>query len=246
MSFRKPLVYLVLGPAGSGRREVLADLLESGAADGAPAVLLHEGEPPSAADGRLGLPGRWRWTPERGIEAAVPPGAPVVFLVGDGRGNPVDQVEACRDWIASGDAELARILCVVDCRLASGQPALGAWFEACVHFSDVVLLNRREGVPNKWVGDFRARYEKKFYPCLFEIVKDGRVDNPARVLVPEARRMSQAFDVEPGWEGVVDEDDDEEEDEDEDGPPAGEPYFERRQGGRRVIELPDIAKFLPK
>lgn len=239
----KPLVYLVLGPSGSGRREVLADLLEAAAEGSEPAVLLYEGELPAAADARLGRLARWRWTPQLAIAADPPSGAALLFLVCDGRGNPVDQVEASRDWIASRGAALARILCVVDCRLASAEPVLGAWFEACVHFSDVVLLSRREGVPNKWIREFRARFEKKFYPCLFEFVKDGRVDNPARVLAHEARRMSQAFDEEPAPAGP--DGGDEAPDEEGDEPPAEDPYFARRQGGRRVIELPDIAKFLP-
>ena len=69
--------------------------------------------------------------------------------------------------------ELARVLCVVHCALAEKHPALLAWYDACVHFSDVVLLQRREGVANKWVSDFLKHYQDQFMPCLFETVKAG-------------------------------------------------------------------------
>jgi hypothetical protein len=65
------------------------------------------------------------------------------------------------------------------------------------------------GRPNKWIGDFKGKFEHKFYPCLFEFVKEGRVKNPALVLAPVARRMSHVFD-EQEWI-AEDEDDDEEE-----------------------------------
>ena len=41
--------------------------------------------------------------------------------------------------------------------------ALLAWYDACVHFSDVVLLQRREGVANKWVSDFLKHHEDQLH-----------------------------------------------------------------------------------
>ena len=50
----KPLVYLILGVAGSGRREVVADLLEGGLGAGERAlVLLSDGERAADRDARL-------------------------------------------------------------------------------------------------------------------------------------------------------------------------------------------------
>lgn len=236
-------MYLVLGAAGSGRREVLADLIEGGLVEGdRPAVLVSEGEPADAADARL--PGflRWRLLPGAGIEAEFPGDATHVFIVTDGRGNPVDQIEAFKAWLAERACEVARVICVVDCRLAERNPRLFAWFEACVHFSDVVLLSRREGVPNRWIGDFRKKFEDRFYPCIFEYVREGRVGNPALVLAPVARRMSHVFD-EAEW--IVENDDEDAEDGDEEEmKPEEDPYLERRAGGRRVKEIPDIRDFL--
>ena len=247
----KPLVYLILGAAGSGRREIVADLIEGGLAEGDRAsVLLSGAEVPDAFDTKLPGLARWTWTGE-GIDGTLPAEATHVFFVTDGRRNPVDQLEAGQAWLAAQGGELARILCVVNCQLAEKHPPLLAWYEACVHFSDVVLLTRREGVANKWLSDFRAHFDGQFYPCLFELVKGGRVKNPALVLDPLARRMTHAFDAEPDWiftdeKGeVIEEDEESEGDEEVEVTAAVEPYFVRDAAQRREKKIPDVAKFLP-
>jgi len=118
-----------------------------------------------------------------------------------------------------------------------------------VHFSDVVLLNRREGVENRWISDFQKRYAERFYPCLFEFVKKGQVTNPLVVLEPQARRISQYFEEseEPVVEGLIieaDTPDSDDEDANEDGGAAEDFYLARRAGGRRLHEIPDIAKYI--
>jgi len=248
----KPLVYLVLGPTGSGRREVLADLIEGGLAEGERAfVLLPQAEPAGPEDARLPNAGRWKAL-ESGIAAEFPAEITHVFVVSDGRRNPVEQLEAFKLWIDANGAELGRILCVVNCRLAEMNPPLQAWFDACLHFSDVALLNRREGVANKWFSDYVARCERLFHPCLFEIVKAGRVKNPALVLDPQARRVSHAFDAEQDWlvtDGEGDEIDEQDEAENEDEveiAPEEDPYLIRDATGRHAKRIPDIAKYLDK
>ena len=254
----KPLVYLVLGTAGAGRRDILADLIAGGLVEGdRAAVLLSDSETPAAADARLPGLARWTWHADaRVIAAELPADATHVFLVADGRRNPVDQLEAFRPWCEAAGAELARVFCVVDCALAEKTPALLPWFEACVHFSDIVLLTRREAVANKWLSDFQTHFKKQFLPCLFELVKSGRVKNPALVLTPEARRMSHAFDAEPDWiftnaDGIeFGEDDDEavadngKADEEITAEPAVDEYFVRDAAGKRVKKIPDVGKFL--
>ncbi len=254
MAAEKPLVYLLLGSPGSGRREVLADLLDGGLDEGdRPAVLLPAAEPPAEADLRLGTPERWRWEEGR-IEAAVPAGADRVFFVADGRRNPVDQLEAFKLWLPGQGLELGRVICVVDCAFASAHPQLQPWFDACIHFSDVVLLNHRDGVPNKWLSDFQSRYKDQCFPCLFEFVKKGRVHNPRLILEPLALRISHAFDAEPDWV-ILDEDGEEiEADAEDEGGAEGEeevelvakedPYFVRWSSGRREKELPNLEKYL--
>lgn len=247
---QKPLIYLILGATGSGRREVLADLIEGGLGDGeTAAVLLSADEPAEAVEERLPQIARWRWTGEF-IEGALPAGATTVFFVTDGRTNPVDQIEVFKAWLEAQGGELARVLCVVNCQLAAAHSALRAWYEACVHFSDVVLLNRREGVENKWMSDFQGHFKDQFMPCLFEMVKAGRVKNPRLILDPQARRLSHVFDEEQDWiftdaEGTeIDEEEETEGDEEVEATLEEDPYFERLNGGRRAKEIPDVRKYL--
>ena len=247
----KPLVYLILGATGSGRREVIPDLIEGGLDEtDRPAVMLSSAEAAQEADATLPNVSRWAWT-EGTIAGTLPANATHVFFITDGARNPVDQIEVFKAWLEAQGGELGRVLCVINAQLATRQPALLPWFEACIHFSDVVLLNRREGVENKVMSDFLNHFKKQFYPCLLEMVKDGRVKNPALVLEPQARRMSHAFEDEPNWiftnaEGEeIDEQEEVEDGDDEiEAKPEEDPYFERRTGGRRVKEIPDIAKYL--
>ncbi len=247
----KPLVYLFLGAPGSGRREIVADLIADGLGeDERAAVLLPADEPGSPDDARLPGLARWQWA-DGTLAAEFPTGATHVFFITDGARNPVDQIEAFKPWLEASGAELARIVCVVHSQLAERHPALLAWYEACVHFSDVVLLHRREGVENKWLSDFLGHFKKQHLPCLFELVKEGRVKNPPLILEPQARRVSQVFDEEQDWiftneEGEELDEDEVTADEDEEvsAKPAEDPYLARRLGGRRVKEIPDIAAYL--
>jgi len=259
MSSEKPLVYLILGAAGSGRREVLADLIDGGLAEGDQAVvLLSSGETASEHDAKLGAVESWTWT--EGVVVApdylLADGVTHAFVVTDGRSNPIDQIEAFKTWIEENGGELGRVITVVNCQLAEKNKQLLAWYEACIHFSDIVLLARRDGVANKWLSDFQNRFKDQFYPCLFEFVKGGRVKNPALILDPQPRRLSHYFD-EPEWlvEGQDAEDDIEMGEGDDDEPSEGDeeevevtqaedPYMERLAGGHRIKVLPDIAKFL--
>jgi hypothetical protein len=248
----KPLVYLILGAPGSGRRDVLADLIEGGLAEGdRAAVMISDAEGPADADGKLANTTRWTWLDDGAISGTLPNGATHVFFIADGRRNPVDQVEAFKPWVEAQGGEVGRVICVINSQLAEKHASLLAWFEACVHFSDVVLLNKREGVENKWMSDFLGHFKKQFFPCLFEMVKDGRVKNPALILEPQARRMTHVFDEDQDWiftnaegEEIDEQEETENDDEEIEAKPEVDPYFERRNGGRRVREIPDIAKFL--
>lgn len=247
----KPLVYLILGAAGSGRRAVLADLIEGGLAEGdRAAVMVSAGEGASAADERLPALSRWEWRDEF-IIGTRPEGATQVFFVSDGAHNPVEQIEVFKMWLDAQGGELARVICIVNSQLAEKNPPLLAWFEACVHFADVVLLNKREGVDNKWMSGFLAHFKKLYYPCLFEPVKDGHVKNPALILDPQPRRMTHVFDAEQDWiftnaEGeVIDEQEETKDGEEEvEAKQEEDPYFVRDAAGRRAKRLPDIAKYL--
>lgn len=248
----KPLVYVILGVVGSGRREILADLVEGGlGGEARPVVFLSDREPADPAEARLGEVGRWTWN-DGVIAAEVPAGATHLFFVTDGRSNPVDQVEALKPWIEGNGAELGRVVTVVHCSFAERHHEMLAWYDACIHFSDVALLNRREGVANKWLSDFRRRYEDAFIPCLFEFVKGGHVKNPALVLEPQPRRVSHYFEEDADWvvTGLESGSDDEDEavdgvDEEVEVTEAVDPYMALDAAGRRAKRIVDVAKLLP-
>jgi hypothetical protein len=212
--------------------------------------VLAEGETPDPADATLSALGEvatWRWTEAKEIDVELPAAADKIFFFAHGRQNPVDQVEAFKMWLEETQpAELGRILTVVNCRLAELNPPLLAWYDACAHFSDVLLLNHREGVANKWISDFQARYKDQFYPCVIELVRAGKVRNPVLLLEPHPLRISHVFEDEADWIAADDSDKeggDESEDEVE-MKQAEDPYFARFDSGRRLKEIPKIEKFI--
>jgi len=168
-----------------------------------------------------------------------------IFIVADGLADPADVVESFYEWLQGSEYELARVICVVDCLRAQNNGKLMAWYDCCIHFSDVVLLANRDGVSNKWIDTFKERYTKRYYPCLFEFVKKGRVANPSLILAYEVRRMTKLFD--DADEFVFDDDDDDEEEdqpfegeEANAGDPSKDPFLARRGSGKRQNPVPDI------
>src|SRR5215207_1878369 len=157
----KRLLYLILGAAGSGRSDVIVDLINDGLGEtDRAAVMLPASEQDwSGIEAKLPRVTQWKWE-EGAIVGKLPEDATHVFFVTDGRRNPVDQIEVFKAWLEAQGGELARVICVIDSQLAAKHSALLAWFEACVHFSDIVLLNKREGLENKWVSDFLGHFKK--------------------------------------------------------------------------------------
>jgi hypothetical protein len=236
-------LYFILGSAGAHRRAVLADLIGEGLMPEArPAVLLSEAEAPAESDALLARTGavvaRWKWA-KPDLEFDLPEGATHVFLVADGRSNPVDQLEALREWLLMrGEVQLARVIFVADAALLHSQPKLEPWYDACAHFADVLLLTRVEGIDQKWINGFERRYRDQHYPFLFEVARRDVVKNPAVMLVPEARRVAQVFDEDIPLADETDE-------EIEAAMAENDKYFARTRGGTRVEEIPRIATYLP-
>ncbi|MGE9297418.1 MAG: GTP-binding protein [Puniceicoccales bacterium] len=189
-------VYFILGAEGAGRREIVRDLIEGDFDDDETVfVAMHESEPATPADEQLAARAQNRITRYNELASLQPPTeARAIFIIASGRTNPLDSVEAFKDWLEYAGHELARIITVVHCQLVYRHAKLAQWYRACIHFSDVVLLNRRQDIPNKWFADFREPYDQERFPCLFELVKKGRVTNPALILEPQPRRLSLAFD----------------------------------------------------
>ncbi|MFT3828449.1 MAG: hypothetical protein QM691_01960 [Opitutaceae bacterium] len=236
-------LYFILGSAGARRRAVLADLLEGLLPTDRAAVLLSDTESPDpAGDAALAKSGatiaRWTWAkPE--MEFEVPVEATHAFLVADGRGNPVDQVEALRELLlVRSDLRLARVMFVADAALLHAHPEMQPWYDACAHFADVVVLTKPEGLPQKWVGAFEKRYREQYFPFLFEVLRREQLKNPAALLVPEARRVAQVFDEDIALA-------DESDEEIEAAMAENDKYFARKRGGSRVELIPEIAAVLP-
>ncbi len=245
-------VYFILGTPGSGRRSIVRDLIENGLGpDDRALVLVAESEAPDPADAKLaGLKNtevrRWAWTGPTLPPVELPAGATIFFLA-DAQANQLDQLEALKPWLEEHGAELARIFCTVDCQLAEKNPVLRQWFDACIHFADVVFLTRREGLANKWLSDFISHFKAQRFPCHFVQVKTkGDLATPLVWLDPTARRVTQYFDEGETYviEGL--ETDDEETDGEDTGLLPPEPYFIRQTSGRRDKELPDVREFYPK
>jgi hypothetical protein len=262
-------LYLSLGMAESGRRALWGQLLAS--VDGGepltrPRIWLSEREAAEAASrelieatgAELGIyriadrgPTR---PPELEVVAAPDDSTATGWvLIADGRASPLDIVEAVAAWAPAEGAEVVRVVTVVDCARLRDEPRWQPWYDACIHFSDMVLLAGREGISNRWVSDFEARFHKQCFPCGFDLVRRTGVRNPALVLYPEARRISQVFDLpdedaaedwrqglDPETE-IIDSGDPAPEGEDDDGDSTEDPWLARHDTGYRIRRLPEIA-----
>lgn len=258
-----PLVYLVLGSRGAGRLAVLSDLIEFGTERDAVSQIMVSADDWEGDELNFSVAShsvKFSLYPWGGGELELPPldrACQSAFVVADGVADPADYVDSFFRWLQRSGAELARVLTVMDCSLVERVPKAQAWYDCCVHFSDVVLLSNREGVSNRWIKDLQDRYRKQRFPCLFELVKRGRVKNPALILDPSARRITMLFDESEeaygssGSEYEVIDEEGEEEDLDEEeaeeraiGNPEADPYLRRLPGGRREKVLPDMKRML--
>jgi len=240
----EPLVYLIYGSPGSERRSILFDLIEGGVSKEDKVLYFQPtGEAPSPFDDRIDslenvstVPWQLdRCTVKHGRISAAPD---KIFFLAPGTADPADVAEALQGWISHNRCALARIITVIDCSFLKSCEKARGWYDACIHFSDIVLLSRREGVENRWLRDFEIQHRKKCYPCHLELTKKGKAANPVAVLEPEARRISLYFDqLIP-----IEEDSLDEEERPEDIRP--DRYIERNEAGQRIQGIPDISRFL--
>ena len=216
------LLYLVAGTPGSGRLEILQDLLNGETPESPQSLILSPREEGKEADNCWWCEDNEINLPEKSLSAEILN----LFLVLDPLQDLADQMEATQNLLAKTDGlDLGRILFVVHCgMLDQASNKLQSWNDACAHFADIALLNRREGISNRTIETFRKRYESMRYPMTFELIKKNRLPNPARVLDPTPRRISHAFDPPENF--------------DLDETPAIDPYLERLPGGERAKPTP--------
>ena len=239
--------YIFLGTPECGRRAVLADLIRDGLAGATTLYIAEperndEAEKPLADVPELAVKS-WKFDDDGNVELSDD-GAENVVLLADGEDDFVCQIEAFSALAVRKGWHVARVVTIVDCVFASLVPESADLLKACIHFSDCVLLANRGNVNNAWVKAFQDGYKKDCFPCTFELVKKNRVDNPARVLVDEPRRLTMIFDEDR--DPVYDMEFDAENlpDEPFDLVNAADPYFETTDSGARKIALPKIADLL--
>ncbi|MDC0497465.1 hypothetical protein OAN72_00675 [bacterium] len=239
-----PLVYLVYGVPQSGRREVIFDLIEGGISDSEQVLFFRpKGEAPCPHDEQIEALENvsvveWLLKDCKVTHGQISAAPEKIIFLAPGTSDPVDCAEALKKWTEHNSCKIARLMTVVNCGMLSEHEKAKAWFDACIHFSDVVLLNRREGVNNKWIKDFETGYKKAHFPARFLLVKKGRVSNPPEILDPEPRRFSLYFDE------LLPIEDDEFEDEHQPEDIKPDRYIERLESGQRAKPIMKIGKFL--
>jgi hypothetical protein len=239
-----PLVYFIFGIPNSGRREVIFDLIEGGIPASEQVLYFRpEGEAASAHDEQIEALKNvsvvsWKLKDSKVTHGKITAAPEKIIFLAPGTSDPSDCAEALKAWTEHNHCQIARLITVVHCHFLAKNEKAKAWFDACIHFSDVVLLNRREEAGNKWVRDFENAYKKACNPARFIMVKKGRIGNPADVLVPQARRVSLYFDE------LIPIEDDEFEDEHQPDDLKPDMYIERLESGHRAKPIPEIKKLL--
>lgn len=238
-----PQVYIVFGIADSERRSVINDLIDGGVAKDEQVLYFRpEDEIESPFDAQIEARGNvsvvpWRLEAVKVKHGQITAAPEKIIFLAPGDSDPADVAEAVKNWSDHNNCPIARLITVVHCSFLAGEPKAQSWYDACIHFSDIVLLARREAVDNKWIKAFEQRYSKNYFPCHFRLVKKGRVANPPEILFPEARRYSLYFD-----ELIPIEEDEFEEERPEDQSP--DKYVERLESGQRAYPVPSITKWL--
>lgn len=239
-----PLVYLVFGVAESGRREIIYDLIEGGIPKDQQVLYFRPNEEASCphdeqikALENVSVVG-WQIKECKVTHGPITAAPDKIIFMAPGTQAPSDCAEALKEWTNHNNCKMGRLITVVNCSFLKEHPKAQAWFDSSIHFSDVVLLNRREEVDNKWIKEFETGYKKEHYPARFLLVKKGRIGNPVEVLDPEPRRLSLYFDE------LIPIEDDEFEDEHQPDDLKPDRFIERLESGQRAKPVPDINQFL--
>lgn len=235
-----PKVYLIFGTRDSGRRAILLDLL-SDLPNSENSLYFRDAEtPPAKTDAELesieSLHSCQFSLNTCKIEHASisMKGSPSkIFFLPDETRDPADTVEGLQAWLKKNNCALTRVLSVVDCQRIFSQPESQSWHDACMHFSDMVLLNRRESVATQWLQDWLNAQKKIFHPTRFELVKKNKVRNPADVLDQQVFRKSLFFDSLTSIDADAFE---------EDTPEDLKPdlYIQRLENGKRIKPIPAL------
>lgn len=208
-----PTVYIFLG-ASLHTQSKLAEHFQTNGLDTPSAGVLYF---PEDSGPSLSGPSE-TWMLDAGGTLTLPASAQeqeTIFLLSNPSADPRPLLEGlARNREAPSSLELGRIFTIADCKQLSERPELKAFYELCLHFSDVFLLGNRNGVSKKWVQGYIDQLKKLAIPTRIEYLKAGdKLERVSEFLYPEARRVSQIFDppddpIDPGLiiESVEEED----------------------------------------
>ncbi len=136
------------------------------------------------------------YDPDNILWVLDPDAEQTIFILLDPRIPPVAQLENLAEQLGNCLVEPVKIITCVDCGAAENSPQLRTWLEACIYYSDIVLLGNRAEASKSFVRDYQKGFERLCYPCLFGFLKgEGRPDKALEILAPDTRRLSQLFDI---------------------------------------------------
>ena len=226
-----PKVYLILGFDDSGRRAILTDFIDSIGTESPILYFRHKDEVTSDSDTLLENLNQvstvsWSVKNTKIKHDSITQSPSSIFFLTPSCIDLADVMEGLKGWLSKNECQLTRIITVVNCKSLSENGVMNSWYEAAIHFSDMVLLNRREGVSEKWIKEFISSKKKQFHPTRFELVKKNRVNNPIDALDSQTYRTSLFFDdlipiEEDEFEDLLPED------------KRIDPYIDRLQSGKR-------------
>ena len=233
-----PEVYLVFGTRDSGRRSLLLDLLED-FNDADSTLYFRDSETPaqeidSILETKETLHGCDFALNECKITHAAitlkcTPSK--IFFLPDQTRDPADCIEALKAWLKKNQCQLTRIITLAHCQKIFESEAIDEWHQACIHFSDFVLVNQEDTVDKKWLNKWLSEIRKQFHPTRFEFIKKNKVHNPSDLLDHRVYRNSLFFD---NTEEVCEHSDEEEIENYED------KYLRRLLNGKRACVIPRI------
>ena len=238
-------LYLILGSDLEAQRDLANYLRLQGFEDSDSAAICV----PEKSAASVGSESAWTIDPDESLSLSINPGDhEAIFLLCSPEDDPRPLLEATAIALQESSMELSRIFTIVDCHQLCERPLLKAYYELCLHFSDVFLLGNRSEVSKKWVQGYIDELKKKAVPTRVEYLKPkGKIDKVSELLFPEARRVSQIFDPIDGpeergliIESLAQEDDLENEEDTVDidlRNPEDDPYLQRFEDASYEIKL---------
>lgn len=234
-----------MGSLGSGRRFISLDLISSTIEPHEKAILAISNNektlssfPPKELPSNISIQ-HYNWKGKKPILGEESQKIDSLFWILDSTLSMIDQIENVANWFKKKDLKLTRSITILDCQLLFNKPILKEWAKACIHFSDVVLLNHYHHLPPPWIKNLCQDLKKESHPYILQKVSNNAVDNPYEVLYNEPRRMSLIFDDEDSIDAL-------ELNEEEllsienpiDLKPRIDKYLERLDNGIRKISIP--------